>query len=92
MYIDAQAGGGFAAKNVGEHAFGGPAAFPFTGNKNSDIHEGKIKPNAPKAQLYNLDRDPRQSTNVIRDYPDIARQLKAEMQRIKSQPTAPHSL
>ena len=73
------------------HAFGGPAAFPFTGNKNSDIQDGKIKEDAPKAQLYHLGRDPRQSTNVIREYPEVAKQLKAEMIKIRSQPTAPHT-
>ena len=91
MYINAQAGGGFGAKNVGEHAFGGPAAFPFTGNKNSDSEDGKSKEDAPKAQLYHLGRDPRQSTNVIRDYPDVARQLKAAIMHIRSQSTAPHT-
>jgi len=91
MYINAQAGGGFGAKKVGEHAFGGPAAFPFTGNKNSDIQDGKIIEGAPKTQLYHLGRDPRQSTNVIRDYPEVAKQLKAEMIQIRSQSTAPHT-
>lgn len=91
IYINDQAGGGFAARNIGDHAFGGPAAFPFAANENSDIENEKIKPDAPKAQLYHLGRDHKQSTNVIRDYPKIARQLKAEMIRIRSTTTAPHA-
>lgn len=91
VYINDQAGGGFAARNVGDHAFGGPAAFPFTGNHNSDIQDGKIKPDAPKAQLYHLGRDPGQATNIIREYPEIANDLKAEILRIRTQATAPHT-
>lgn len=84
MYIDSQAGGGFAARKVGDHAFGGPAAFTFTGNKNSDIQNGKIKPDAPNAQLYNLKRDPRQWNNVIQEFPDVAKELKEELERIRA--------
>lgn len=84
MYIDSQAGGGFTARNIGDHGFGGPAAFPFTGNKNSDIQDGKIKSDAPKAQLYNLKRDPRQWNNVIQEFPHVAKELKEELERIRA--------
>jgi len=37
---------------------------------NSDYNaDGTLKADAPKKQLYNLRTDPRQSTNVIREYP-----------------------
>ncbi len=46
------------------------------GQVNSDFDENtKIKPDAPKAQLYNLRLDPSQSKNVIRENPEKAAQL-----------------
>lgn len=46
------------------------------GLKNSDYDdEGKLKPGAPKEQLYNLRTDPRQSTNVISQYQEKAAEL-----------------
>ena len=91
IYIGARGHGGFSAKKVGEHGFGGPAAQLFTGHVNSDIKDGKIKPDAPEAQLYNLAKDPYQKQNVIRSHLKIAEQMKAEMQSIRSTPTAPHT-
>jgi arylsulfatase A len=76
MYIPAQGGGGFTAPNVGDHTFGGPAAFPFTGQQNSDIEDGKIKEDAPPAQLYNLEEDPYQSRNVYNDHPEVVEELQ----------------
>jgi arylsulfatase A len=86
VYIGAKGGGGFEAKNPGDHTFGGPAAFKFTGEKNSDIEDGKIKPDAPKEQLYDLDADLSQSKNVILQHPEIAKEMKALLERIKSGP------
>jgi arylsulfatase A-like enzyme len=91
IYIGARGHGGFGAKKVGEHGLGGPAAHPFTGHINSDIEAGKIKADAPEAQLYNLAKDPYQKQNVIRSHPNIAEQMKAEMQSIRANPTAPHT-
>ena len=92
IYIGARGHGGFGAKKVGEHGLGGPAAQLFTGHVNSDIEDGKIKPDAPNAQLYNLAKDPYQKQNVIRSHPEIAEQMKAEMERIRTHPTAPHTV
>lgn len=83
MYINAQGGGGFEAKHQGMHAFGGPSVFPFTNQKNSDIENGKLKADAPKAQLYNLETDPYQTTNVYRDYPEIAKAMQLRMEEIR---------
>ncbi|MBD3675569.1 MAG: arylsulfatase [Planctomycetaceae bacterium] len=91
IYISAAGNGGFMAKNVGDHGFGGAAATKFTGQINSDITDGKIKPNAPKAQLYNLKEDPTQDVNVIREHPEIAEELKTLMEEIRQHPTAPHA-
>src|SRR5690606_18022121 len=82
MYISAQAGGGFGDLYPGTHGFGGPAAFPFTGQKNSDIVDGRIRQDAPPAQLYNLETDPGQHFNVYRKHPDVVRDMQAEMNRI----------
>ncbi len=76
MYIPAQGGGGFASQIAGSHTFGGPAAFPFTGQKNSDIVDGKVKEDAPPAQLYNLETDPGQNNNVYNEYPEVVEELK----------------
>lgn len=91
MYISGQGGGGFAAKNLGDHGFGGPAAHLFTGHKNSDIEGGRIKSKAPKVQLYHLGRDPRQLTNVVEDHPAIAEEMASLIETIKESPTAPHA-
>ncbi|MEZ5394578.1 MAG: arylsulfatase [Bryobacterales bacterium] len=91
MYIGAQGHGGFSAKNPGDHAFGGPPAFAFTGAVNSDIADGKIKPDAPPAQLYNLAEDVRERTNVIAEHPDVAEAMRTEMEHIRGHATAPHT-
>lgn len=78
MYIPAQGGGGFWSDQVGAHAFGGPAAISYAGQENSDIVDGKIRENAPPAQLYNLEEDPTQDKNVFMEYPEKV----AEMERL----------
>ncbi len=76
MYIPARGGGGFRSPRAGDHMFGGPGAFPFTGQENSDIVNGKIREDAPPAQLYNLEADPTQNQNVYRDHPGIVAELQ----------------
>jgi len=84
LYINAQGGGGFAAKYEGMHDFGGPTAFPFTGERNSDIANGKLKEDAPKAQLYDLENDPYQSTNIYNQHPDIAERMRLRILEIRA--------
>lgn len=84
VYINAQGGGGFTAREVGEHTFGGPAAFPFTGQKNSDIEDGKIKEDAPPAQLYDLREDPSQAQNVYRENPEIVKEMDKELRELRN--------
>ncbi|MHC4995241.1 MAG: sulfatase family protein [Planctomycetota bacterium] len=91
IYIGAQDAGGFSAKNVGDHGFGGAAAHPFTGHVHSDIENGKIKPDAPETQLYNLREDLYQTVNVVREHPEIAAKMRSEMDRIREEHTAPHA-
>lgn len=85
VYIGAQGGGGFEGSKVGSHNFGGPAALKFAGEANSDVEDGRLKPDAPLAQLYNLATDPTQSRNIIRDHPEIAQRLAARLAEIQKQ-------
>lgn len=82
MYISAKGGGGFRDRYLGTHTMGGPAAFPFTGQTNSDIANGKIKESAPPAQLYDLEADPWQSNNVYTKHPEIVQEMEALIQEI----------
>jgi arylsulfatase A len=76
MYIGARGGGGFTAAKRGAHAFGGPAAVTFTNRVNSDIENGKIKQNAPPAQLYDLETDLPQTKNDFREHPTVVEELE----------------
>lgn len=59
--------------------------FADLGLENSDYNaDGTIKPDAPDAQLYNLRADPRQSRNVILEYPEKATELAAKFHEIKN--------
>ncbi len=77
VYIRAQGGGGFADPVQGHHAFGGPGAFSFTGQKNSDIENGKIKADASPAQLYNLEEDLSEAENLYTKYPRIVLEMQS---------------
>jgi len=84
VYIGARGGGGFTSPRRGDHAFGGPAAFLFTKGKNSDIENGKIKSDAPPAQLYDLEADLFQATNLYRQHPEVVEELKALLETYAS--------
>ncbi|MCB1123876.1 MAG: arylsulfatase, partial [Verrucomicrobiae bacterium] len=55
----------------------------FSGHHNSDIEDGKIKPDAPEEQLYNLRSDTYQHENVIRQYPEIAQTMKEHLAHLR---------
>lgn len=84
LYIGAQGGGGFGSKKQGTHSFGGPAAITFAGEVNSDIKDGKIKANAPLAQLYNLKTDLYQTKNLYSLYPEKVLEMKALLKLYQS--------
>lgn len=74
MYIPDQSSGGFGGNR------GGPEAIRRSGRPNSDITaDGQIKPDAPKAQLYNLKSDLPETTNVYREHPGEVRKLDFEL-------------
>jgi arylsulfatase A len=84
MYINARGGGGFNSPKRGAHAFGGPAAITFTQRANSDIENGKIKTDAPPAQLYDLETDLPQTENLYHEYPAIVEEMKALLRNYMS--------
>lgn len=82
IYIPGQGGGGWNNKK-GVHAAGGVRAAASVGRKNSDIEGDKIREGAPKAQLYNISKDPLQTQNVIEKYPKIAAKMAAKLDAIR---------
>ena len=84
LYIGARGGGGFGGTKPGDHALGGGGALKFTGETNSDFINGKLKPDAPEQQLYHLADDPRQTKNVIREHPEVAKRLAQRLVEIQS--------
>ena len=86
LYIGAQGGGGFSGNKPGDHLLGGPGALKFTGENNSDIANGKIKTDAPAAQLYDLEADRSQSRNIIREHPAQAALMAKHLADLQRQP------
>ena len=84
MFIDAQGPGGFGGTTPGGHGFAGPAAATFTGHPNSDVVEGKIKPGAPPAQLYDLEADVNQTQNLYNAYPEVVQEMRTLLQGLRS--------
>ncbi|MFR9649213.1 MAG: arylsulfatase [Rikenellaceae bacterium] len=82
VYIPGQGNGGWGGGRRGTHIFGGPGAIAYAGRENSDLKDGKIREDAPAAQLYNLAQDPNQTVNVIEKYPEIAEKMQAELTQI----------
>lgn len=59
--------------------------FKELGAKNSDYDEnGKLKPDAPPGQLYNLRVDSNQTTNLYSQHPDIVKRLTALLIRTRA--------
>lgn len=77
MYIGARGSGGFTGSKPHQHAWGGPPAVAFAGSANSDIENGRIKKNAPPAQLYDLESDLAQTKNVYRENPQVVKEMEA---------------
>jgi arylsulfatase A-like enzyme len=79
IYIPAKGSGGFKGSKPQHHAWGGAAAVNFVGGKNSEMAHGKIKEDAQVAQLYNLEDDKYQTTNVYNQYPEIVKEMQATL-------------
>ncbi|MFI3259344.1 MAG: arylsulfatase [Rikenellaceae bacterium] len=84
IYIPAQGAGGFTNNNWGVNPLSAEGAVAHTGRKNSDIVEGgKIRDGAPKSQLYNLAKDPYQTTNVILQNVEVAIKMNKTLTQIR---------
>lgn len=85
VYIPAKGSGGFHGSQAHHHAWGGAPAVNFVGGVNSDMKDGKIKAEAPKAQLYDLEVDVNQSTNVYDQYPEVVNDMKATLAKYQAE-------
>lgn len=83
MYIPAQSDGGFVGYLPKHHAWGGAAVTTLVNTPNSDIENGKIKSDAPPAQLYDLEADMNQTINLYTQYPEVVKQMAAALEKIK---------
>jgi hypothetical protein len=77
MYIGARGSGGFTGSQPNHHAWGGPPAVQFVGGINSDIENGKLKEDAPPAQLYDLEADVNQTRNLYNEFPEVVEEMSA---------------
>ncbi|MFY0714903.1 arylsulfatase [Seonamhaeicola sp. NFXS20] len=77
MYIPAKGSGGFHGSKPHHHAWGGAAAVNFVGGKNSDMENGKLKETAQPAQLYDLEKDKYQTTNVYNQFPEVVKEMES---------------
>lgn len=91
MYIPAKSDGGFNGSKPSDHAWGGAAVTTLVNTPNSDIVNGKIKPGAPPAQLYRLDTDVNQTTNLYKEKPEVVSEMDALLKasRKATAPTRP---
>lgn len=80
MYIDAQGDGGFKGSKPHHHAWGGAAVTTLVHTPNSDIENGKIKKSAAPAQLYNLEEDVNQTTNLYYQHPEVVAQMRQKLE------------
>jgi arylsulfatase A-like enzyme len=85
LYIPKQGSAGMTVQVPPGPQWGAP--YVQLGLTNSDITaDGKIKPGAPAAQLYNLKDDLPQHTNVIAQHPDLAARMQARMDELQLKP------
>jgi len=90
MYIAAKGNGGWTGGKVGSHIFGGPAAMGLTGQKTSDVADGKFRPDAPPAQLYDLSADSAEAENLHDARPEVAAKARKLLEACrKANRTAP---
>ena len=50
--------------------------------RNVVVEQQLANTKVPEYQLFNLDDDPSEKTNVIQDHPDVAKQLREELEQI----------
>ncbi|MCM8532626.1 MAG: arylsulfatase [Lentisphaeraceae bacterium] len=84
MYIPARGSGGFAGGKEKDNAWGGLAAITLAKSINSDIENGKYKKDAAPAQLYDLENDLNQTTNVYNQYPEVVKEMAKALKEYSS--------
>jgi arylsulfatase A-like enzyme len=87
VYIGARGSGGFTGSRPKDHAWGGPPAAEFAGSVNSDIENGRLKKDAPPAQLYDLESDLAQTTNVYLQNPQVVNEMQARLGALRPKTT-----
>jgi arylsulfatase A-like enzyme len=83
MFIPAKSDGGFRGSKPSDHAWGGASVTTLVGTPNSDIEDGKIKPGAAPAQLYDLEADVNQTTNLYYDHPEVTQKMSAALKQAR---------
>jgi hypothetical protein len=84
MYIPAKSDGGFpGSTKPSDHAWGGASVATLVNTPNSDIENGKIKPGAAPAQLYDLEADRNQTKNLYYEHPEITQKMAAAIKKAK---------
>jgi arylsulfatase A-like enzyme len=87
MYIPKRSSGGFSGGKPTDHAWGGVAAAAFAGSVNSDIENGRIREDAPPAQLYDLEADVNQTKNVYNRYPEVVQEMQTLLETYRPKVT-----
>ena len=81
VYIPKQGSSGMTVQMPPGQPWGQP--YANMGVTNSDITaQGKVKPDAPADQLYNLRDDPSEKTNVTLQHPERAKAMRARLDEI----------
>ncbi|MCL5271430.1 MAG: sulfatase-like hydrolase/transferase [bacterium] len=62
-----------------------PRPFEFGRGTSDYTADGKLKDDAPKGQLYDLETDPNETTNVYNDHPEIVERLTAKLEQLTKQ-------
>jgi len=81
VYISNRGEGGFQAQKIGSHNLGGAITVKYTGKENSDVVNGEYRKNAPFEQLYNLENDLIQSKNLVKEHPEIVKELSKQIKQ-----------
>eukprot|EP00903_Cladosiphon_okamuranus_P003953 g3951.t1 len=87
MYISGNSNGGFVSSERGNHGFGGPASLAFMGKENSNVENGKLRPDLPPGQLYDMEKDPYQTKNVYLDFPEVVSEMNGILESYQTKGT-----
>ncbi|MGJ8722914.1 MAG: sulfatase family protein [Roseibacillus sp.] len=72
--------------NARSHVSSGAKSTLFTGRENSDLVDGAVSKNAPPAQLYDLEKDLSQTTNLYYQNLDMVKEFDAILKSYRPAP------